>query len=67
VCLVRSAEEIVSLLEKPDQLVAPVVVNLSEIFRDVKARVVNIEEARRAKAARKPRRSRRRKQAAKVA
>jgi DNA-binding transcriptional MerR regulator len=51
VLLVKSAEEIVSLLEAPGQVVAPVVVDVSAIFRDVAARVSDLEEMRRAKAA----------------
>ena len=46
VLLAHSAEEIVSLLEKPGQLVAPVVVDLSSIFHDVHASVASLAQER---------------------
>lgn len=49
VLLARTPQEIVSLLEKPGQFVAPVVVDVSALYRDVAARVEGIAEARRLK------------------
>lgn len=52
VLLARNAEEVVSLLEAPGQRVAPFVVDVSALFREVEARVVDIAEARRTRAER---------------